>query len=203
MTIYSNKLSVSVEGAVFVHINVADASNGQPIANALVTMSPGNYSATTNSQGFVEFTNVPLGTYTVNVSANGYYPTSQTINVQGTMSTTIYLTEQNLIGSGQYYVVVKIKTETANGWMVTSDNGQVNPSSATITPTQSQMFTATSYVNTYKFVGFQISGNISTSQVITGSNTIVLTSYSLQNYATNGSTVTLYALYAPSEILPL
>ena len=200
MTIYSNKVSVSVEsggGTVVVHINVADASNGQPIANAQVTMSPGYYSGETNIQGFVEFINVPLGTYTVKVSANGYNSTSQTINVQGSMSTTIYLTAFK----GQYYVVVKIKTETLTGWEVTSDNGQVNPSSATITPTQSQTFTAITYINSYNFVGFQISGNISTSQVITGSNTITLTANSLQNYATNGSTVTLYALYAPESVI--
>ncbi len=203
MTVYSNKLSVNVNAnsqtVATVHINVADASSGKPISKANVVIHPGDYKSITNDQGFVEFNNIPYGTYIVYVGAYGYNSASQIINVQGSMSTTIYLTEE----IGQYNVIVKIKTYTLLGWQITSDNGQVTPASATITPTQSQTFTAVSVFNANPFIGWQISGNLGSSQIITGSKTITLTSSMLSKYATSGSTVTLYAVYSPVPIFAL
>ncbi|MGC9116204.1 MAG: ABC transporter substrate-binding protein [Conexivisphaera sp.] len=54
--------------------------SGLPISGASVTVN-GVTTATTNSSGMAAFPSVPLGTYTVTVSAPGYTPTNVTVTV--------------------------------------------------------------------------------------------------------------------------
>ena len=53
---------------------VTDKVTNLPIANATVTTTPGNYSATTDASGTYVISEVPVGTYQrVDASANGYF----------------------------------------------------------------------------------------------------------------------------------
>jgi len=67
---------------------VTDSSTGDPISEATVTAN--GMSATTNSSGHYAISDVPAGTYTVTVSANGYEDSSQTnITVVAGETTTV------------------------------------------------------------------------------------------------------------------
>jgi hypothetical protein len=78
---------------------VEDKSSGTSIAGATVTIKQTGASLTTNSLGYVDFS-LPLGYYTVDVSATGYNSNSQNVNLQGNMSITIYLTAVGGGGGG-------------------------------------------------------------------------------------------------------
>jgi len=67
---------------------VTDSSTGDPISE--VTVAANGMSATTNSSGHYTISDVPAGTYTVAVSANGYEDSSQTnITVVAGETTTV------------------------------------------------------------------------------------------------------------------
>lgn len=63
---------------------VTDASTGQPIANAAVSVS-GVGTVYTDSQGYYQIS-VPAGTYTVTASASGYISQSQNVTVNSGLS---------------------------------------------------------------------------------------------------------------------
>lgn len=66
---------------------VTDASNGKPIANAEVLISPGHYSRVTNSNGSYKFV-LPAGDYTATVTHFGYEPGTASVTVSDGGSTT-------------------------------------------------------------------------------------------------------------------
>ena len=52
---------------------ITDHETGKPIASALVQLS-GGYSAVTNSNGYYQISNIIPGSYSGQVSADGYEP---------------------------------------------------------------------------------------------------------------------------------
>lgn len=56
--------------------NVADLNTGQPLENASITVMPGDFTASTNAQGYYSTVAIPAGTdpYSVTVSCAGYQP---------------------------------------------------------------------------------------------------------------------------------
>ena len=62
---------------------VRDATTNQPIAEATVTLDgdEGTYQATTDQSGTYEIADVPVGTYTITVTAGGYAPYQDAVEV--------------------------------------------------------------------------------------------------------------------------
>lgn len=74
-----------------IHVTVQD-NEENPIEGANVTVN--EITSTTGSQGGCNLTNVPVGSQTINVTAEGYDEYSETINVSSTANEfTITLTE--------------------------------------------------------------------------------------------------------------
>ncbi len=73
---------------------VSDASSGEPIRNASVTLSPTNLTTVTGADGHYEFTDLDEGQYKVQCSATGYQTNSRQISVHagGTATCDIALT---------------------------------------------------------------------------------------------------------------
>jgi len=186
VTIYSNKIGIVVEeGQYDLHVLVEDESSGTPIVGAMVSIKQINASQTTNSQGYVDFT-LPSGSYTVEVSATNYNSNSQSVNLQGNTSITIYLTVSSPSGCTYY-----ITTAIGEG------EGYVSPASGTVSGSQTATFTATPYGN-YMFASWSLIGNKGSSVVMR--NPITLNSTSLSNIASCSSTVTLKANFVPRNI---
>ncbi len=66
---------------------VGDMETGDPIRGASVTLSPGNRSTVTGSDGHFEFLNLEAAQYKIQVSANGYVTNSRQITVLSGTST--------------------------------------------------------------------------------------------------------------------
>ena len=66
---------------------VGDMETGDPIRGASVTLSPGNRSTVTGSDGHFEFLNLEATQYKIQVSANGYVTNSRQITVLSGTST--------------------------------------------------------------------------------------------------------------------
>lgn len=60
---------------------VLDKRSGEPIPNAKITVTPGNYTDTTDASGNYSIANVPQGTYTVNASKDNYLDDTATVTV--------------------------------------------------------------------------------------------------------------------------
>lgn len=73
---------------------VSDASSGEPIRNASVTLSPTNLTTVTGADGHFEFTDLDEGQYKIQCSATGYHTNSRQISVHagGTATCDIALT---------------------------------------------------------------------------------------------------------------
>ncbi len=72
---------------------VTDALTGHPIPETNVTVTPGEYTATTDADGHYTITDVPPGTYTVTASATGYESASEhSITVAAGEPTTVNFT---------------------------------------------------------------------------------------------------------------
>jgi hypothetical protein len=62
--------------------------NGQPLGNATVTLSNG-MTTTTDVTGYFEFTGVPSGSYTMNITKDGFTMVSQTVNAVAGQTTAL------------------------------------------------------------------------------------------------------------------
>ena len=60
---------------------VRDSATGDGIRNAAVTISPGNYTYTTGSDGQFQFSDLEAGTYTIHCVANGYNANSRQLTI--------------------------------------------------------------------------------------------------------------------------
>ena len=60
---------------------VTNANTGQPVYGATVTLSPGNFSTTTGSDGRYEFVDLEPGQYKIQVQATDYQANSSQIQV--------------------------------------------------------------------------------------------------------------------------
>lgn len=69
----------SVFGSV--HGIVSDAKTGEPVRNATVILSPGNFSTVTGRDGHYEFTDLEAGSYKVQCSASEYETNSRQVSV--------------------------------------------------------------------------------------------------------------------------
>lgn len=67
---------------------VTDASNGEPIRNATVTLSPGNLATITGNDGHYEFTDIEPGQYKVMASSTGYVTDTHQISIVSGKSAT-------------------------------------------------------------------------------------------------------------------
>jgi hypothetical protein len=72
-----------------VAVDVSDALTGGPIAGATIML--GGDSGTTAANGVCWFLDATVGSLVVNVSAVGYEPYSETVNVEADVSQTIYV----------------------------------------------------------------------------------------------------------------
>jgi hypothetical protein len=56
-------------------------SDGRSVAGASIRLTPGNYQATTNKDGRFSLSNVPAGTYTAHIRADGYRPVNDRVTI--------------------------------------------------------------------------------------------------------------------------
>lgn len=111
---------------------VTDASNGEPIRNATVTLSPGNLTTITGNDGHYEFIDIEPGQYKVMASSTGYVTNIHQISVVSGKSATcdISLEKQTeisglsvssyLLNFGQKYkeLVITLTNTSSSGVMV-------------------------------------------------------------------------------------
>ncbi len=71
-----------------VYGTVKDAVSGEAVRNAAVTVSPGNYTYTTGSDGQFQFSDLEAGTYTVQCVANDYNTNSRQVTIYAGGNTT-------------------------------------------------------------------------------------------------------------------
>jgi len=77
---YSGEGSASLKGTILNSLNL-------PVVGAAVLSADGKYGAVTNSKGYYRISRIAAGTYTFNVSCEGYAPLAQQITfVAGTAS---------------------------------------------------------------------------------------------------------------------
>lgn len=67
---------------------VTDIANGEPVRNAIVTLSPGNLTTITGNDGHYEFTDIESGLYKLMVSSTGYITNMHQISVVSGKSVT-------------------------------------------------------------------------------------------------------------------
>lgn len=110
---------------------VTDASNGEPIRNATVTLSPGNLATITGNDGHYEFTDIESGQYKVMASSTGYVTNTHQISIVSGKSATcdISLEKQTeisglsvssyLLNFGQKYkeLVITLTNTSSSGVM--------------------------------------------------------------------------------------
>jgi len=94
MTAEASFTTLKNECRIFGTVKDAD---GNAIANATVTLSNG-MSTTTNAAGYFELTGVPTGSYTLNVTKDGFTMLSQTVNATAGQTTDLHTL--NLAKSG-------------------------------------------------------------------------------------------------------
>ena len=78
---------------------VSDSATGQPISGASITLSPGNFTYVTGSDGHYQFTDLEAGSYKVNCLANGYNANSRQITIYagGNSTCDFLLTKQTSV----------------------------------------------------------------------------------------------------------
>ncbi|HRS54056.1 MAG TPA: carboxypeptidase-like regulatory domain-containing protein, partial [Bacteroidales bacterium] len=60
---------------------IIDYSNKKPIKNVNIVLMPGNYASTTDTNGYYFISNIPLGTYTMNISHISYEKIEYSIQI--------------------------------------------------------------------------------------------------------------------------
>ena len=120
--------SITVKPPGAIAGTVTDASTGDPIEGANVTVTAGAYSDITDAYGHYNITDVPPGTYTVTASASGYYSNSTSATVISEETTTADLELSPLPGTIAGTVTdasngeaIIGATVTANGYNATTD----------------------------------------------------------------------------------
>lgn len=63
-----------------IHGIVSNASTGEPVANAIINLSPGGRSTVSGNDGQFEFLELDPGQYTITVQCTGYATNRKTIN---------------------------------------------------------------------------------------------------------------------------
>ena len=93
-----------------VYGTIRDAVTGVPIYNAEITLSPGNRTTVSGSDGSYEYQNIDAGQYSLSVAATGYQYNSRTVSVQPGETTLcdMRLTPENQMSG------VEISTTTLN-----------------------------------------------------------------------------------------
>ena len=76
---------------------ISDTKSGSPIRNAEITISPGNSTTVSGSDGHFEFKSLEAGQYKISVTADGYASNSRQVTVAAgqRISCDIHLTPQN------------------------------------------------------------------------------------------------------------
>jgi len=99
---------------------VVDAATALPIAGAIVTTTPGGYSATTDASGTYTISEVPVGTYSlVEASAKGYFYTRESKIVVTSGNTTTVNFELTHMEHDVAVTAISIPTEATQGESVT------------------------------------------------------------------------------------
>ena len=62
-------------------VTVVDATDGEPVDDARVSLMPGGRSHETGLNGNYEFNNLEAGTYTIQVMANGYHTNTRGVTL--------------------------------------------------------------------------------------------------------------------------
>ena len=75
---------------------VIDVDNGEPIAQATVTLSPGGLNTYTGSDGHFDFTEIESQQYTLTVQKTGYESNRKTITAPAGETVNISLTMKKL-----------------------------------------------------------------------------------------------------------
>lgn len=70
---------------------VIDMDNGEPVGNALMTMTPGGLNTYTGSDGFFKFGDVEAQQYTLTAQKTGYKANRKTVNVAAGETVTVSL----------------------------------------------------------------------------------------------------------------
>ena len=76
---------------------ISDTKSGSPIRNAEITISPGNSTTVSGSDGHFEFKSLEAGQYKISVTADGYSSNSRQVTIVAgqSVSCDIHLTPQN------------------------------------------------------------------------------------------------------------
>jgi len=76
-------LQADVERSTIAELSgfITDASTGEAVADAEVTISETGDSATSDAEGWFSFTELEAGTYTVEVNLEGYESYSETVEI--------------------------------------------------------------------------------------------------------------------------
>lgn len=73
---------------------ILEMETGEPIKNALLTVSPGGKNTYSGSDGFFEFQDLEAGQYTLTVQATGYSSNRKTITVVAGATENVNITLQ-------------------------------------------------------------------------------------------------------------
>lgn len=73
---------------------ILEMETGEPIKNALLTLSPGGKNTYSGSDGFFEFQDLEAGQYTLTVQATGYSSNRKTITVVAGATENVNITLQ-------------------------------------------------------------------------------------------------------------
>ena len=93
---------------------VRNASNGQPIAGAVVAVAGTNLSATTGADGSYTLNNVPSGQQTLNASASGFISTQVNVSVTAGQTLTQNLSLSPVLQAGEIRITLNW-TKDGNG----------------------------------------------------------------------------------------
>ena len=122
-------LSLLEPGECRLTIIVKDSKNSSPISGAnvdLVGLEP--RSGVTNGTGFAVFPDLPLGDYTVTVSANGYHTISQSIALDTDQTIEIKLARIIATGILNGTVIDAITTQPVEGAIITVNGKSITTS---------------------------------------------------------------------------
>jgi hypothetical protein len=89
-----------------VAVEVGTPPTHRPIASAAVCIPALDECLTTEGQGQTAFTGVPPGTYSISVSANGYYPLDLTMGVEDGVTSQLHAALSRPLLRGQMRVVL-------------------------------------------------------------------------------------------------
>lgn len=73
----SNSNDYEIFGSI--HGVVSDSSNGQPLENATILLSPSGLTKNTDATGYYKFENLETQQYTLTVQKQGYQPNRKTV----------------------------------------------------------------------------------------------------------------------------